>query len=109
MVALGMSRSWDKKGYRPSYRHVRDGGGDGNPKSGLNPPLVIDLSDEPKARRRRIKTLANKEAETHHDQESGDGSGKGKQIMKTMTDVDLGNKVSEGVGEKQKVTWLELH
>ncbi|KAI3805607.1 hypothetical protein L1987_28137 [Smallanthus sonchifolius] len=28
MVALGMSRAWAKKGYRPSYRHVSDGSGD---------------------------------------------------------------------------------
>ncbi|KAI3786377.1 hypothetical protein L1987_40012 [Smallanthus sonchifolius] len=94
MVALGMSQSWDKKGYRPAYRHVRGGGGDGDPKSGLNSTTVIGLSDEQEARRWRIKTLANKEVETHHDQESGNGDGKGKQIMKPLPDVGLGEKVT---------------
>ncbi|KAI3827976.1 hypothetical protein L1987_02065 [Smallanthus sonchifolius] len=106
LVALRMSRHWDKKGYRPSYRHVNGGGGDGEPKSELNPKMIIDLSDEPEASRQRIKTVANKEVEAHRDQKSGNGGGKGKQVVKPLLDVVLGKKVAKGVGEKEKVTGL---
>ncbi|KAI3744919.1 hypothetical protein L1987_58017 [Smallanthus sonchifolius] len=61
IVALGMSRNWSKKGYRPSYQHASEdltekaaGGGDGETKPDANPKTTIDLSDEPEARRRRV-------------------------------------------------------
>ncbi|KAI3784215.1 hypothetical protein L1987_43310 [Smallanthus sonchifolius] len=58
-----MSRAWDKKGYRPSYRHVIDGGGDGEtkPDLGSSEKAVIDLSEEPEKRSRRIKMAAEKD------------------------------------------------
>ncbi|KAI3810624.1 hypothetical protein L1987_20245 [Smallanthus sonchifolius] len=61
---------------------VEEGVGDGDPKSDVNPKMIIDLFDYPEARRRRIRTVVRKEAETHaethHDQESGNNGGKGK-------------------------------
>ncbi|KAI3798986.1 hypothetical protein L1987_34274 [Smallanthus sonchifolius] len=93
MLALGMSRNWSKKGYRPSYQHASEGG-DGESKPDVNSKTIIDLSDEPEARRRRVKTTTSKEAETQQDQESGNGGGKGKQVVEPIVEAGLGKKVA---------------
>ncbi|KAI3811377.1 hypothetical protein L1987_21098 [Smallanthus sonchifolius] len=82
------------------------GGGDGGSKSNVNPKMVIDLSDEPETRWRRIMTVAEKEAETQHDQEFWNSGGKGKQVVKPLLDIGLGKKMDEGVKERKKVSGL---
>ncbi|KAI3827978.1 hypothetical protein L1987_02067 [Smallanthus sonchifolius] len=82
---------------------------DGETKPDANPKTVIDLSDEPEARRRHVKTIASKEAETQRDQESGNGDGKDKQVVKPIVEAGLGKKVAdEGLTEKEEVAGLGI-
>ncbi|KAI3773772.1 hypothetical protein L1987_48304 [Smallanthus sonchifolius] len=82
-----MSWLWKKKGYKPSYTHAfRCGGTSGGTKGvdegGKPSPETIDLSSEGETRKRRLKSLGERDSEATPDKASRHKGQKKEKISK---------------------------
>ncbi|KAI3794145.1 hypothetical protein L1987_36773 [Smallanthus sonchifolius] len=98
---------WNKKGFRPSYRHVEGGkwtrSGDGSGEKKEANMATIDLTEETEVLQRRIKTVREREIETKHGGKKLKKEGLGQPLVKEVEkgeDVMTGEEKEAGAGHQ---------